>query len=82
MMHVQTVRLRSGLGGVLSGRLLLTVRPRRCVADCQARGIAAYGYEQAKALVFADYGEPKDVLKYVVVEVSTQMSVLHQEADA
>lgn len=24
-----------------------------------------YGYTQAKALVFSDYGEPKDVLRFV-----------------
>lgn len=29
----------------------------------QQRHISVYGYEQAKALVYKDYGEPKDVLK-------------------
>lgn len=28
------------------------------------RYISAYGYTQAKALVYSKYGEPKDVLKY------------------
>lgn len=29
------------------------------------RYISAYGYTQAKALVYSKYGEPKDVLQYV-----------------
>lgn len=30
------------------------------------RFISAYGYTQAKALVYSKYGEPKDVLQYVI----------------
>lgn len=29
------------------------------------RYISVYGYTQAKALVYAKYGEPKDVLRFV-----------------
>ncbi|GAB7351402.1 hypothetical protein MBLNU459_g2076t2 [Dothideomycetes sp. NU459] len=29
---------------------------------CSTRQLSAYGYEQAKALTFKDYGEPKDIL--------------------
>jgi len=35
---------------------------RAGAALVQRRGISAYGYEQAKALTFADYGEPPNVL--------------------
>ena len=32
----------------------------------QRRNISApYGYEQAKALVYSEHGEPKDILKLV-----------------
>jgi hypothetical protein len=31
------------------------------------RFISAYGYTQAKALVYSKYGEPKDVLRWVLV---------------
>ncbi|KAK4993707.1 mitochondrial 2-enoyl thioester reductase [Elasticomyces elasticus] len=37
-------------------------RPRIAVPPTR-RSISAYGYEQAKALTFRDYGEPKDILK-------------------
>jgi hypothetical protein len=30
----------------------------------QQRQISAYGYTQAKALVYSKYGEPNDVLRY------------------
>lgn len=30
--------------------------------QCSRRHLSAYGYEQAKALTFKDYGEPKDIL--------------------
>lgn len=30
------------------------------------RYISVYGYTQAKALVYSKYGEPKDVLRYVI----------------
>ena len=30
------------------------------------RYISVYGYTQAKALVYSRYGEPKDVLRYVL----------------
>lgn len=32
------------------------------------RYVSAYGYTQAKALVYSKYGEPKDVLQYVILE--------------
>jgi trans-2-enoyl-CoA reductase len=36
--------------------------PQRAPAIAQRRSISAYGYEQAKALTFTDYGEPPAVL--------------------
>lgn len=38
------------------------------------RYVSAYGYTQAKALLYSKYGEPKDVLKYVnLLVTSTQL---------
>ena len=45
-----------------SRRILLT-QPLLPLPNPQRRPISAYGYEQAKSLVFPNYGEPKDVLK-------------------
>jgi trans-2-enoyl-CoA reductase len=33
------------------------------------RYISAYGYTQAKALMYSKYGEPKDVLRYGIISV-------------
>lgn len=33
------------------------------------RYISVYGYTQAKALVYAKYGEPKDVLRFVSLAI-------------
>ena len=74
MMNVSLACLRFGLGGDLRQTLFAT-RLRRCAAQRQTRGIAAYGYEQAKALVFADYGEPKDVLQYVRAQTLIQIGL-------
>lgn len=39
------------------------------------RFVSAYGYQQAKALVYSKYGEPKDVLKYVSVTIIDAESI-------
>ncbi|KAJ8108622.1 hypothetical protein OPT61_g8049 [Boeremia exigua] len=39
-----------------------TAAPRVTVPFTQRRGISAYGYEQAKALTFTEYGDPPSVL--------------------
>ena len=39
------------------------LHPRPSFPYHQSRSISAYGYEQAKCLIFDKYGEPKDVLR-------------------
>ena len=47
----------------LSSRIVPSASRRASLANYQhCRGISAYGYTQAKALVYSNYGEPKDVL--------------------
>jgi len=46
-----------------AARPLIPATPRISHTSLQCRAISAYGYEQAKALVFDSYGEPKDKLR-------------------
>lgn len=43
-----------------------------CLNPQQRRTI--YGYEQAKALIFKDHGEPKDVLRYHISHADLLLS--------
>lgn len=45
-----------------------TLLPARVSLDSR-RYISAYGYTQAKAIVFPKHGEPKDVLKYIITSL-------------
>ncbi|KAI5843632.1 hypothetical protein BZA05DRAFT_410803 [Tricharina praecox] len=44
-------------------RLLLRPTPTRLHATALRRHASTFGYTQAKALIFSDYGQPSDVLK-------------------
>ncbi|KAK8192622.1 mitochondrial 2-enoyl thioester reductase [Zalaria obscura] len=52
--------LRSALRPLTSTTTTTTARTH--LPTTQRRAISAYGYEQAKALTFSNYGEPKDIL--------------------
>jgi trans-2-enoyl-CoA reductase len=60
-----TLKLSSLSGLLKTMASKSTLRPHVLRATCkqpQRRCISAYGYEQAKALTFQKYGEPKDIL--------------------
>lgn len=64
-----------GLGSPLTRSCLEPTRRAVAGQSIEARRfVSAYGYQQAKALVYSQYGEPKDVLKYV-------LCVLHQQSN-
>lgn len=46
-----------------SASLLSSSSPVTLPLGCR-RYVSAYGYTQAKALIYSKYGEPKDVLRY------------------
>lgn len=64
------------LHGLKGGRLRLSARFQRPISlplD-RRRHISAYGYTQAKALVYSQYGEPKDVLSLHTHSISPPAS--------
>ncbi|KAK6429967.1 mitochondrial 2-enoyl thioester reductase [Oleoguttula sp. CCFEE 5521] len=57
-------------------RSRLSHLPQTHLPRTSFRSISVYGYEQAKALTFPDYGEPKDVLRLHSHSISTPHSNL------
>lgn len=54
-------------------RALLASLRRSPAAPCllSKRYVSAFGYTQAKALVYSRYGQPKDVLRYPTTIITT-----------
>lgn len=60
---LRTAAKAAPANAVKSSSSLLSSSPVTLPLSCR-RYISAYGYTQAKALMYSKYGEPKDVLKY------------------
>lgn len=75
MLRSSTVNASRGNGAALALKARastpLAANPCRTpfIHSLEARRyISVYGYTQSKALVYSKYGEPKDVLRYVIYD--------------
>lgn len=70
---LRTATKAGPVNAVRSSTSRLSSAPVTPPLSCR-RYVSAYGYTQAKALLYSKYGEPKDVLKYVnLLVTSTQL---------
>lgn len=60
---LRTATKAGPVNAVKSSSSFLSSSPVTLPLGCR-RYVSAYGYTQAKALMYSKYGEPKDVLKY------------------
>ena len=74
-MHAPMRAFRPVLSLQSSTRTLPSYLPRH-TSRISRRHISAYGYEQAKALIFSKYGEPQDVLRLHTHSISPPHSNL------
>ena len=71
MMFLRSVFRAAGRAGpfnaVKSSASYLSSSPSVTLPLGCRRYVSAYGYTQAKALIYSKYGEPKDVLRYELI---------------